>query len=168
MPLALTPLSRAALSAAVQKAVSGPAKQMAARGVLPLPSPGELATALYELALDTDPAIAGAAKTTASGLPDKVLGAVLADSRIDARVLDWLSPRTLGEHALFDALIRNPSLADETVATLAGKVGDSEVQQISNNEQRLLRHPEIIAAMYTNPAARMSTVDRAVELAVRN
>jgi hypothetical protein len=32
----------------------------------------------------------------------------------------------------------------------------------------LLRHPEIIAAMYTNKDARMSTVDRAVELAVRN
>jgi hypothetical protein len=39
---------------------------------------------------------------------------------------------------------------------------------IATNEQRLLRCPEIIGAMYGNPKARMSTVDRAVELAVRS
>jgi hypothetical protein len=32
----------------------------------------------------------------------------------------------------------------------------------------MLRDPRIIAAMYLNPRARMSTVDRAIELAVRN
>jgi hypothetical protein len=42
------------------------------------------------------------------------------------------------------------------------------VDQIAQNEQRLLRHPEIIAAMYMNRRARMSTIDRVVELAVRN
>jgi hypothetical protein len=168
MGLELTPLDRAGLSPAVQKAVAGPARIMAARGALPLPTPGELATALYELALDTDGNVASAARTTASGLPEKVLSGVLADARLDARVLDWLAPRTLGHPALFDLLIRNPALADETVATLAGRGNDREVEQIANNEQRLLRCPEIIAAMYTNAKARMSTVDRAVELAVRN
>jgi hypothetical protein len=168
MGLDLTPLDRAGLSPAVQKAVAGPARIMAARGAMPLPTPGELATVLYELALDTDGQVATAARTTASGLPEKVLAGVLGDGRLDARVLDWLAPRTLGHPALFDLLIRNPSLADETVATLAGRANDREVDQISNNEQRLLRHPEIIAAMYTNAKARMSTIDRAVELAVRN
>ena len=168
MALELTRLDRSAMSAAVQKAVTGPAKLMAARGVMPMPSPGELATALYELSLDADQAIAGAARTTAAGLPDKVLFGAVGDAKLDRRVLDWLAPRTQGEAGLFDALIRNPAIADETVATLAGKFGDREVEQIATNEQRLLRHPEIIAAMYTNPHARMSTVDRAVELAVRN
>src|SRR5262249_53692629 len=42
------------------------------------------------------------------------------------------------------------------------------VDQIAQNEQRLLRHPEIIAAMYMNRRARMSTIDRVVELAVRS
>ena len=36
------------------------------------------------------------------------------------------------------------------------------------NEQRLLRHPAIIEALYLNKHVRMSTVDRAVELAARN
>ncbi|HUS67762.1 MAG TPA: hypothetical protein VMZ28_24675, partial [Kofleriaceae bacterium] len=39
---------------------------------------------------------------------------------------------------------------------------------IATNEERLLRAPAIIAAMYRNKSARMSTVDRVVELAVRN
>jgi hypothetical protein len=168
MALDLTRLDRALLSPAVQKAVAGPGRMMAARGVVALPTPGELATTLYELSLDSDASIASAARTTAAGLPDKVLIGVLGDPKVDRRVLDWLAPRTKGHPALFDALIRNPAIADETVATLAGKFGDKEIEQISNNEQRLLRHPEIIAAMYTNPNARMSTVDRAVELAVRN
>lgn len=168
MALDWTRLDRAALSPAVQKAVTGPARVMAARGALPLPTPGEVATALYELSLDADATIAAAAKSTAGALPDKVLAGVLGDAKVDPRVLDWLSGRTAGQPALFDLLIRNPAIADETVATIAGKFGDREVEQISNNEQRLLRHPEIIAAMYTNANARMSTVDRAVELAVRN
>ena len=168
MGLELTPLDRARLSPAVQKAVAGPARIMAARGAMPLPTPGEMATALYELALDTDTTVATAARTTAGGLPEKVLTGVLADARLDARVLDWLAPRTLGHPALFDLLIRNVAIADETVATLAGRANDREVEQIANNEQRLLRHPDIIAAMYTNAKARMSTVDRAIELAVRN
>jgi hypothetical protein len=168
MGLDLTRLDRAAMSAAVQKAVAGPARLMAARGVVPLPTPGELATALYELSLDGDQAIAGAARTTASGLPDMVLLGAVGDAKLDPRVLDWLSPRTQGHPQLFDALIRNPAIADETVATLAKTFGDREVEQIATNEQRMLRHPEIIAAMYTNAHARMSTVDRAVELAVRN
>jgi hypothetical protein len=39
---------------------------------------------------------------------------------------------------------------------------------VAVNEQRLLRAPAIIGALYMNKKARMSTVDRAVELAVRN
>src|SRR5690349_9363005 len=168
MALELTRLDRNAMSAAVQKAVTGPARVMAARGAMPLPTPGEVATALYELSLDADAAIASAAKSTAGTLPENVLAGVLGDPKLDARVLDWLSGRTHGHPALFDLLIRNPAIADQTVATMAGKFGDREIEQIATNEQRLLRHPEIIAAMYTNPNARMSTVDRAVELAVRN
>jgi len=44
----------------------------------------------------------------------------------------------------------------------------AEVDFMATNEERLLRRPSIIAAMYGNRNARMSTVDRVVELAVRN
>jgi hypothetical protein len=164
-----TPLDIARLSPAVQKALAaGPTRMMAARGLVPLQRPGDLLTVLYQLGIDADAAIAGAAKATAAGLPEKVLAGALLDAALDPRVLDWVAPGLAHKPALQEAVIANPATADQTMAIIAAKGGAHEVDRIAQNEQRLLRHPEIIAAMYTNPKARMSTVDRAVELAVRN
>lgn len=168
MKLPATPLDLDALSPAVQKALApGPSRLMLARGIVPLP-PAELVTALYQLAVGDDPALASAAAATATGLPERVMAAALVDDRSDPRVLDWLAERLAGKPALLDALMSNRAVADETLAGLAATCSADDVDRIATNEQRLLRHPEIIAAMYLNPKARMSTVDRAVELAVRN
>jgi hypothetical protein len=169
MGLAHTLLDVSRLSPAAQKALApGPSRLMAARGLVALQRPGDLLTVLYQLAVDSDPTLAAAAKGTAGGLPDKVLAGALVDTSLDARVLDWVAPGVAQRPALQDAIIGNPATADATLATIAGKGGSHEIDLIAQNEQRLLRHPEIIAAMYINPKARMSTVDRAVELAVRN
>ena len=158
----------AALSPAAHKALApGPGRMMAARGLAPLPKPGELASVLYQIAA-TDPALAAAAQATADGLPTKVVGGVLADAAVDARVLDWLVPRIKKEAALVEALILAPAVADATIVAVAGWATAAQVDVIASNEQRLLRCPDIIAAMYGNASARMSTVDRAVELAARS
>jgi len=164
-----TPLDLTRLSPAVQKALGpGPARMMAARGLVPMPRPGELLTVLYQLAHDGDAGLAAAAKATADGLPEKVLAGGLADTGLDPRVLDWVAAKVADRAALHDLVVANPATADQTIASLAAHGGAREVDLIAHNEQRLLRHPEIIGAMYINPKARMSTVDRAVELAVRN
>lgn len=162
------PLDPTRLSPAAQKALAaGPARMVAARGLLPLPRPAELAAVLYQLALDGDAAIAAAAQATAAQLPDKLLASVLADPGVEPLVLDWLAARCARTPALRDALLAAPGLADDTAAQLAA-VGDADtVDAVARNEQRLLRCPAVIAAMFHNPRARMSTVDRAVELAVR-
>ena len=163
-----TPLDVATLSPAAQKALGpGPAKMMAARGMAPLP-PADQVAVLYQLTLDADQNIANSARATAQGLPDKLLGGALGDAKLDPRVLDLFATLVGEKPAAFDALVQNPSVADDTIAVLAGKAGSREVDRIAANEQRLLRHPQIISAMYLNKHARMSTVDRAVELAVRN
>ena len=171
MSLAHTPLDAdvvARLSPAAQKALTpGPGRMMAARGLLPLPRPAELASVLYHLVV-SDPAVAAAAQATADGMPEKVLSGALGDPDIAAPVLDWLAARAKKTPALFDVLVLNPRVADETIVTLAKHGSVRECDLIAHNEQRLLRCPDIIAAMYANPQARMSTVDRAVELAVRN
>ena len=171
MALAHSPLAPdavARLSPAAQKALApGPGRMMAARGLLPLPRPAELATVLYELAIG-DPTMAAAAAATADGMPEKVLAGALGDADIEPVVLDWLAPRAVRSPAMFEALVLAPRVADETIVELAAHGGAREVDLIASNEQRLLRCPDIIAAMYANPHARMSTVDRAVELAVRN
>jgi len=163
-----TPLDVTALSPAAQKALGpGPAKMMAARGMAPLP-PAEQLTVLYQLTLDGDQNLATSARATAQGLPDKLLAGALGDAKLDPRVLDLFAELVGEKPAAFDALVQNASVADDTIAVLAGKAGSREVDRIAANEQRLLRHPQIISAMYLNKHARMSTVDRAVELAVRN
>lgn len=161
-----TPLDTTRLSPAAQKALGpGPGRMMAARGLVPLP-PAEQLAVLYQLSLDGD--LGAAAQGTAKGLPEKVLAAALADGNLDPRILDLFADFAADKPAAFEALVQNPSTDDTTIARLAGRVGPREVDRIAANEQRLLRHPEIIAAMYLNKHARMSTVDRAVELAVRN
>jgi hypothetical protein len=163
-----TPLDASKLSPAAQKALGpGPARMMAARGMAPLP-PADQITVLYQLSVDADPNLATAAKATALGLPDKLIAGALSDASVDPRVLDLFAQLVGEKPSAFDALVLNASVADATIATLAERASAREVDRIAANEQRLLRHPEIISAMYMNKQARMSTVDRAVELAVRN
>lgn len=164
----LTPLDPSTLSAAAQRALGpGPGRMMASKGMLPLP-PADQAAVLYQLSLDEDASIAGAARATAAGLPEKLLAGTLADVALDPRVLHFFGQQCGSKPAVFDAIVLNPSVADATLAVLAAKGGAREVDQIAQNEQRLLRHPEIIGAMYMNRNARMSTIDRVIELAVRN
>jgi len=92
----------------------------------------------------------------------------LADTKLDPRVLHFFAGMYAERPAVFDTIVLNPAIADPTIAVLAQKGGAREVDQIAQNEQALLRHPEIIAGMYMNRKARMSTIDRVVELAVRN
>lgn len=169
MALAHTPLELAALGPEAQRALApGPARMMAARGLAPLQRPRDLLSVLYQLGLDADPGIREAAQRTAGELPDRVLTGALEDPALDPRVIDRFAPDLLSRPALLQRVILNPATADATMADLAGAVDAAEVDLIAQNEERLLREPEIIAQMYKNRRARMSTVDRAVELAVRN
>lgn len=169
MPLDRTPIEVDKLGDAARKALgAGPMKMMAARGLAPLARPGDLITVLYQLTLDDDAKIKEAAIKSASELPDRVLTPALQDNQVDVRVLDYFSTLVRDRAILVELIITNNATADQTIADLAGKLGESEVDLIASNEQRLLRFPAIIGAMYMNRSARMSTVDRAVELAVRN
>lgn len=168
MALDHTPIETDKLSEPAQRAVAGPMKLMAARGMAPLTHPGDLITVLYQLSLDNDLQIKQAAKKSATGLPEKVLNGALSDATVDPRVLDFFAPLVRTNDALVQLLLLNAATADQTIAAIAKKATEAQIQLIAGNERRLLRHPEIIGAIYTNARARMSTVDRAVELAVRN
>jgi hypothetical protein len=163
-----TPLDLATLSPAAQRAlVPGPARTMASRGMLPL-LPVDQLCVLYQLALDGDAAIAATAHATAANLPDKLLAGTLADPHLDPRVLDLFAKLAGKRSPVFDALARNATTADDTMVALAEQCSTQDCELIATNEQRVLRCPAIIAALYANKHARMSTVDRLVELAVRN
>jgi hypothetical protein len=168
MPIDWTPLET--LPPAVEKVAGAkappPLKMMAARGLSPL-KPGEQLVALYQLVQGGDEAVKSAAQKTASELPEKILAGALAEA-LDIRVLDFFARRLTQKPKLLEAVLLNKATADETFRQLATLCGENELELIAKNEERLLRHPPIIAALYMNPKTRMSTSQRALELAVRN
>ena len=172
MSVARTPLDPKTLGADAQRALSSPTTRgLAARGLVPVTQPRDLLGLLYQLGFDKDEKLRESALTSARALPDAVLRGGLADPAIDARVLDffsWALAAAPGAAVAIELVVFNPATHDDTIVALAGRSSQAIVDFIATNEERLLRRPEIIAAMYGNRNARMSTVDRVVELAVRN
>ncbi len=139
---------------------------MTARGMAPLP-PAELVVALYQLSFEADAALREAAFKSAAELPDPVLKGALG-AALDVRVLDFYARRVTQRAAVLEIVLLNKATHDETFCHLAKILGERDLEMIAKNEERLLRSPAIIAALYMNPKTRMSTAQRAVELAVRN
>jgi hypothetical protein len=144
-----------------------PARMMAAKGLVPL-KPDDLLTVLYQLGYDPDDSVRVAATEKATGLPENIVEGALRGAALDPRVLDYFANRLRAKPHLLEIIVLNHTTADETVARVAGWATEALSEVIATNEQRLLRHPAIIEALYNNRNARMSTVNRAIELAVRN
>lgn len=168
-PLDASPLPTADLSPAVQKLLGGPApsKTMAAKGLAPL-RPVELVTAIYQLTFDADAAVKAAATAAPGALPDKILLAALGEP-LHASVLHFFGVRVApNKSEVLEKLLLNPATADATFVLLAKRLGERELEIIFQNEQRLLRTPAILEALYGNRAARMSSLNRAIELCAHN
>lgn len=169
LALLTAPLPAEQLPAAVAKlvAAAGVAKTMAARGIAPL-KPHELAVAVYQLSFDADPAVAGAAQAAPGALPDSVLVTFLKEPLSD-RVLHYFGTRLPDQRVeAIEALLYNAHTPDATFVVLAARLPDRLVEIIVQNESRMLRTPAIVKALFGNRAARMSSVNRALELCARN
>lgn len=171
MGLTLSALEPGQLSPAVARVtgaqVPPPARMMAARGLAPM-GPLDLVTAIYQLGFDSDPAIAAAAQQTAAKLPEPALSAALGGA-VDPRVIEFFALRMIDRAVLIEKVLLNPLTDDQTFAALAAKLtGERELEIVAGNQQRMMRCPAIIEALYFNRMARMSTVERLLELAVRN
>jgi hypothetical protein len=167
--LLLQPLPMASLSPAVAKLLGGaaPAKLMATRGMAPL-RPAELVVAIYQLAFDADPAIRAAAEAAPAGFPDNVINPPLGEALL-APLLHFFAIRLPDNRtAALEKILYNPATADETFVVLAGRLDESLLEVVAQNEVRLLRCPAIVEALFFNKRARMSSVNRAVELCARN
>ena len=165
----LQPLPAASLSPAVAKVLGGaaPAKLMAMRGMAPL-RPAELLVAVYQLSFDADPAIGTAAEAAPAGFPDNVINPPLGDA-LPAPVLHFFAARLPEQRtAALERILYNPATADETFVMLAARLDENLLEVVAQNEMRLLRCPAIVEALFFNKRARMSSVNRAVELCARN
>lgn len=150
----------------VDPASPEPLRMMGARGLVPA-APGELACVLYQLSLDADPAIRDAAHKSLAESPDQIV-VPAARSPIDGQVLDLVARSHARKDEVLEAIFSNPKSLDETFEDFAKTCSESISELIAINEVRMLRRPQIIEALYMNPNARMSTIDRLVDLAKRH
>ena len=165
----LAPLPVEGLAPAVQKLVgaASAAKLMAAKGIAPL-RPMELLVAIYQLSFDPDAAVKTAAEASAGALPDKVLLPPLGEP-LPGAVLHFFAQRIAPARSECIAkILYNQVTLDATFVRLAERVFERETEIIVQNEARLLRCPSIVRALFMNKQARMSSVNRAIELCARN
>jgi len=165
----LAPLPVEGLAPAVQKVVGAAtaAKLMAAKGIAPL-RPTELLVAIYQLSFDGDPAVKAAAEASAGALPDKVLVPPLGEA-LPAAVIHFFAERIApSRDEPLAKILYNQVTLDATYVRLAARVWERETEIIVQNEARLLRCPAIVQALFMNKQARMSSVNRAIELCARN
>jgi hypothetical protein len=142
-------------------------RMMAARGIAPGLKPVDTLAVLALLAESPETAVATVAQSTLDKLPPQLVsGALNAD--LHPGVLDSIAVRYATDAAMMERILALPQIPLETVARIAVKANEEVSELIATNEDRCLRHPQIIERLYMNKATRMSTSDRMLELAVRN
>jgi len=151
----------------VQAIISGsapqPARLAAARGLLPLPQ-SDLLEVLVALTTSNDAQIAAAATETLKAESAEDLLSAASDQDTAPNVLAYLATRNDGPRELFEATILNTRTPDHALAKLAATTThNSLLELITVNQQRLVRSPEIIDAILSNPACSGEAERRARE-----
>lgn len=147
-------------------AAPGPARTMAARGMVPIKG-AEQAMLLLQLSADADPTLAATAALSLEKLPEGVLHGA-AESPLPAPFLDRMAEHFRAREDVLERLAANPALADGSLEWVALRCSERVSERIAVNEQRLLSAPRVIEALYKNKNTRMSTADRLIELCARN
>jgi hypothetical protein len=134
------------------------ARLMAARGALPLP-PVELATVLFALLHDPDAEVKSTARESLESLPETVIQPVLTGPAHPA-VLSHLAHAFRDDEGRCEKLALNSATDDATIAFLATLPFKGVVEIVANNQERMLRAPEIVDALGANPLTGRSVIDR--------
>jgi hypothetical protein len=142
------------------------ARMMAARGMVPIKGNDQVML-LLQLSSVADAAIAAAASAALDTLPHTVL-LPACEAELPESFLDHLAERYRELEEAQERIVANPRTQAETVEWVALRCSERVSERIAVNEQRLLKVPKIIEALYRNKNTRMSTADRLIELAARN
>ena len=133
-------------------------RRMAASGALPLP-PIELATALFALAHDPDDQVKSRARESLENLPENICQTVLTGETHPA-LLAYLAHSFKHESNRIESIALNPATDDRTFAFLATLPHRRVIEIVGNNQQRMLRFPEIVDALGDNPLTGRASIDR--------
>lgn len=165
LPLAISDLPESLHRFAAPDAPT-PARMMAAKGLVPVKG-HDLVVLLLQFGADPDEQVADAAKETLAGIPDNVRRAA-CEAPLHPSLLDALVEHVQRDAVALQMLAANRALADQTAVAIARTCDEAVAEIIATDQQRVLRCPAVLEALYKNRHTRMSTVDRLVELASRH
>lgn len=161
--MSITTSTNPAVRAILDGTAPHQARVAAASGLLPLPQ-AELLEVLVALRQWEEPEIAEAATETLNSQDSEDLLAAAKSDETATAVLDYLATVSKGTRQIHEAVILNRKTSDEAVARLASSTSDGALLElIANNQQRLVRFPEIIEAVLGNSARSAEAERRARE-----
>ncbi|OGP81218.1 MAG: hypothetical protein A2Y95_01225 [Deltaproteobacteria bacterium RBG_13_65_10] len=142
----------------VQAGTCREVKLEAARGGIDL-GPAERLTIFFLLAQEGDSEICDAALASLEAMPLPVVLQAL-DVGVAFPVLDLLARRRAFEPALLERIASIPTLADATLAFLAGLPHKRLVEIIASDPNRIVRSPAVVEALGANPFVGQAVIDR--------
>ncbi|HUJ15832.1 MAG TPA: hypothetical protein VL284_18730 [Thermoanaerobaculia bacterium] len=132
-----------------------------ARGFLPLPQE-ELIAVLAFLASSSDAEVANLAHDSLREIPSRSLLTFATNERNAPEHLAFLT-RATEDIGMLEALIRNRSLPDESLVELAGHADPIVQEIIVINQARIIKAPQILDALMSNPRIAPDVRRRALE-----
>lgn len=132
-----------------------------ARGFLPLPQE-DLIAVLSFLITHGDAELSAIARSSLKDIPSRIVHGFATNERASPQHLGLLMLASEDPHVV-EALIRNRAVPDASVVELAARA-DAAIQEIVViNQARIIRAPEILDALLSNPALSGDVRRRALE-----
>ncbi|HLJ73619.1 MAG TPA: hypothetical protein VKU62_03465 [Thermoanaerobaculia bacterium] len=132
-----------------------------ARGFLPLPQEDLIAVLAY-LAASSETEIAQLAHDSLKEIPVRALVTFAANERNSADHLAYLT-RATEDVQVLESLIRNRTVPDDALVDLAGRADGIVQEIIVINQARILKAPQILDALISNPKLTSEAKRRALE-----
>ena len=149
--------------AVIEGSAPRPAQIAAARGILPLPQ-NDLLEVLVAFAESGDVEIAEHARLTLSNHDASVLRDSVGSPNIPVAVLNYFADRPGSGYETYEAIINNPRTPMATIVSLAHSTDSGLLlEQISLNQQLLIKVPALIDAIISNPNRTSEAERRAAE-----
>jgi hypothetical protein len=104
--------------------------------------------------------VKGVARESLEALPDGVCQTVLSAEAVHPAILSHLAHAFRDREDRAERIALNPAADDATLAFLASLPFRRVVEIVSNNQERMLRAPEIVDALGANPLTGRSVIER--------
>lgn len=151
------------VKAIIEGTAPRPAVMAAARGVLPLPQ-SDLLEVLVSFARSADGELSKEAEQTLASQDQSVIATSLQTEEVAVAVLDYFALKSGLKTEVYESIIANPKTSAETYVSFAKATPSGELlERIALNQQLLIRTPDLIEAILSNPNRTSEAERRAAE-----